>query len=243
MLTVACQIQSLPHARKSLPEPRILCGMSPGACQFLTLLNELSHSLPGSHTLYRMFSWACQILVTECSQAPAGSSQCLLCVHRHMLYFSHSLPTNTPLKRFYSRLRIQDVPVLSLGPKFNYIVWGYTVFSGWQLSELVDIIRRFRDGLHLQRKSYDRNWYSACSDVPGDNGRRIVRILTMQVTSLSVLHSFFASCLTSFSFFIHFSPHSAFFHYFFYFLTSFLRFLPSFFHVSSVLFFISVPAY
>ena len=104
----------------------------------------------------------------------------------------------SPLKSFYSRLRIRDVPASSLGPKFNYCDWGHTVFLGWQPCEVVDIIRRSRDELHLQHQSYDRNWYSACSDVPEDIWRRVVIILTMQVASLSVLHSFFASCLTSF---------------------------------------------
>ena len=243
MLTVARQIQSLPHARKSLPEPRILCGMSPGACQILTLLNDLSHSLPGSHSLYRMFTWAYQILVTEYSQAPAVSSQCLLCVHRHMLDFQILYRRTLPLKGFHTRLRIPDVQALSLGPKSNYTDWGHTVFLGWQPCEVVDIIRRFRDGLHIQHQSYERNWYSTCSDVPADIWRRVVRILTLHVASLCVLHSFFASCLTSFLFSIHFASLSAFFRYFFYFLPSFLCFLPSLFHVSSVLFFIFIPAY
>lgn len=94
MLTVACQIHSLPHANKRLPEPRILCGMSTGTCQLLTLLNELSHdpcrtslsvlsvhvSLPDSR--YRMFTRACQILTV----LHAG--------------FSHSIPTNVAIETF-----------------------------------------------------------------------------------------------------------------------------------------------
>lgn len=242
-MTVACQLHSLPHARKSLPEPRILCGMSPRACQILTLLNELSHSLPGPHSLYRVFAWACQILVTECSQEPARSSQSLLYVHRHMLDFHILYRRTSPLKPLYSRLHIRHVPVLSLGPKSNYTAWIHTFFLGWQPCEVGDINRRFRDGLRLQHQSYDRNWYSACSDVSGDVGRRVIRILTIQVASLSLFHSLFASCLTSSLFSIHFPSPSEFFRYFFYFLPSCLRFLPSFFRISSVLFFIFVPTY
>jgi len=148
------------------------------SCPYWTIYHT---SLPGPHSLYRVFTWTFQILVTECSQAPARSSQSLLYVHRHMLDFHILYRRTWPLKRCYSRSRIRDFPALSLSPKSNCTDWVPTVFLGWQPCQVGDINGRFRDGLHLQHQSCDRNWYSACSDVCGEAGRRVIRILTMQV--------------------------------------------------------------
>jgi hypothetical protein len=198
MLTVAC------HTLYRMPAR---------ACQSLAFFAECPQEPARSWRYWTSYHIAFQdlTLCPECSREPARSLQSLLYVRRHMLDFHILYRRTSPLKRFYSRLRIRDVPALSLGPKSNYTDWVHTVFLGWQPCEVGDINRRFRDGVHLQHQTYDMNWNSACSDVSRDAGRPVSRILTMQVASLSVFHCFFASCLTSFLFSIHFSSLSPFF--------------------------------